>query len=303
MQTVRWTSSSSLLVLCILLIRVPTSAQVNRNPSLASTKKARHTALIWVRVSPANEEFRVWMPESPQTGTERLVIDKQQVTVTCYVLDQGGTDYAVLSVSGLENKNAYLAHMLMLNLYGKSIPKSLIDKNEASVKATFQRNILLNGYLGHEYKIEAGNRTGVWRFYSVDKKFYVIAASTARNENILLSRFLESFALGATTTAINSNSAQPQLNVKAQKPPPASTGTWLVIVQTFAKAERSKANKRLGLLRSLGYDVHLVDTDDYPTLRRGFLAVTIGPQSKGATEHALNKVRSVAPEAYLKSGW
>jgi hypothetical protein len=306
MQIVRWTSSISLLVLCIFLIPLSTSAQVNRNSSLPSTKKAKHTTLIWVRVSPANEEFRVWMPESPQTGTERLVIDKQPVTVTYYGLDQGGTDYAILSVSGLENKNAYLAHMLMLNLYGKSIPKALIDKsdkNEASVKATLQRNIVLNGYLGHEYKIEARNRTGVWRFYSVGKKFYVIAASTARNEKLLLSRFLESFALGATTSATNSNSAQTQLNVKAQQPPPPSTGTWFVIVQTFAKAERSKANKQLGILRSLGYNVHLVETDDYPNLRRGFLAVAIGPQSKRATEHALIKVRSVAPEAYVKSGW
>jgi hypothetical protein len=306
MQIVRWTLSPSLLVLC-LVVPISTSGQVKRNSSLPSTEKGKHTALTWVKVSPANKEFRVWMPESPQTGTERLVIDRQPVTLTYYGLDQEGTEYAILSVSGLENEKAYLAHMLMLNLYSKFIPKSLIDRsdrNEASVKATFQRNILLNGYPGREYKIEARNRTGVWRFYSVGKRFYVIAASTGRKENILVSRFLESFALGATTSGTNSNSVQPQLNVQAHQPAPStSTGTWLIILKTFAKAERSKANKKLGRLRSLGYDVHLVDTDHYPNLKKGFLAVAIGPQSRGAAQDALNKVRSVAPGSYLKSGW
>ena len=312
MHTVPWTSPPSLLVLCILLIPISTSGQVQRNSSPPSTEKGRHAALLWVRVSPATEEFEVWMPESPQTGTERLVIDQQPVTVTYYLLDQQDTHYAILSVSGLENKNADLAHMLMLNLYGKYIPRALIDRSDpfASLKATLQRNMLLNGYPGREYKIELRNRTGVWRFYSVGKRFYVIAASTDQNENILVSRFLESFALGATTSVTISDSVQAQLiveaqlNVEAQQPPPSlSTGTWLIILQTFAKAERSKANKKLALLRSLGYDVHLVDTDRYPNLKKGLLVVAIGPQSKDAAEHALNKVRSVAPGSYLKSGW
>jgi hypothetical protein len=280
---------------------------VKRNSSLPSTEKGRHTGTTWVKVNPASEEFRVLMPESPQTETERLVIDQQPVTLRYYGLDQEGTEYAVLSVSGLENEKAYLAHMLMLNSYSKFIPKSLVDKsekNEATVKATFQRNIILNGYPGREYKIEARNTTGLWRFYRVGKRFYVIAASTSRNKNILVSRFLESFAFGASTSASNSNLVQPQLKTEAQEPTrPLSTGTWLIILKTFAKAERSKANKKLGLLRSLGYDVHLVDTDHYPNLKKGFLAVAIGPQSKVAAEDALNKVRSVAPGSYLKSGW
>jgi len=290
----------------MLLMPVLTSGQLKRNSSLTRTHKGRHTALTWVEVNPDNEEFRVWMPHSPQMGSVGLIIDQQSVTVTYYGLDQEGTEYAVLSVSGLENKNAYLAHMLMLDLYSKFIPNSLINKsrnNIPSVTATFQRNILLNGYLGHEYKIEARNRAGVWRFYSVGKRFYVIAATTARNENILVSRFLESFTLGATTSETDSSSVQPQPNLEAQQSAPLSTGTWLIILQTFAKAERSKANKKLERLRSLGYEVQLVDTDHYPNLRKGLLTVAIGPQSKGAAQNTLNKVRSVAPGSYLKSGW
>jgi hypothetical protein len=82
-----------------------------------------------------------------------------------------------------------------------------------------------------------------------------------------------------------------------------STGTWLIILSTFTKAERSKANEKLDLLRSLAYDVHLVDTDQYPNLKKGFLAIVMGPQSKDAAKNALNKVRLVAPGSYLKSGW
>jgi hypothetical protein len=244
------------------------------------------------------------MPESPQIGTERLVIDQQSVTVNYYGLDHEGTDIAILSVSGLGNKSEDLAQMLMLNLYAKSIPKLFRDKsvkNEAS--ATFQRDILLNGYPGREYKIKARNRTGVWRLFNMGKRFYAIVASTDRNENTLVTRFLESLALGASS-GINSKSVQPKLSVEAlQRPPSLSMGTWLIILKTFTKAERSKANEKLGHLRSLGYGVHLVDTDHYPNLKKGFLAIAIGPQSKGEAEDALNKVRSVAPGSYVKSGW
>lgn len=306
MHIVPWTSTASRLVFCILLIPLSTSGQVKRNSSLSSPEKGKHPTLSWVKVSPANEEFRVWMPESPQTRTEGIVIDQKPVTVNYYGLDQKGTDFAILSVSGLENKTADLAHMLMLDLYAKSIPKSLIDKtdkNEASVIATFQRHAVLNGYPGREYKIEARNRTGVWRFFSVGRRFYVIAASTGRNENTLVNRFLESLALGASTSG-NSNSVHPPLTVETQQPVRSlSMGRWLIILKTFTKAERSKANEKLGLLRSLGYDVHLVDTNQYPNLKKGFLALAMGPLSKVAAQTALNKLRSVAPGSYLKSGW
>ena len=307
MHIIPRTSSPGLLVLCLLFIPISISSQVKRNSSLSSPEKGRYPTLSWVKVSLANEEFRVWMPESPQTRTEGLVIDQKPVTVNYYGLDQKGTDFAILSVSGLENKTADLAHMLMLDLYAKSIPKSLIDKsdkNEASVTATFQRHTVLNGYPGREYKIEARNRTGVWRFFRVGKRFYVIAASTGQNENTLMSRFLESLALGASSSGINSNSVDSRLPVEAQQSPRShSTGTWLIILITFTKAERSKANEKLGLLRSLGYDVHLVETDHYPNLKKGFLAIAMGPQSKDAAQNALNKVRSFAFGSYLKSGW
>jgi len=250
------------------------------------------------------------MPESPKVGTETLVIDRQPVKRSYYALIQDGTEYAVLSVSGLENKRADLAHLLMLDLYSKLIPTSLPDQSdnhEAAIKATYQREISLNDYLGREYSIQARDATGVWRFYSVGKKFYAVVASTTRKHNILVSRFLDSFALGSTTSAIvNTDPVQPQLNTSTQLALPApssSTGTWLIILKTFSKVERSKANQRMSLLRSLGYDAHVLDTDYYPNLKKGFLAMVMGPHSKSAARGVLNKVRAVAPGSYIKAGW
>lgn len=306
MKMIRWTLMTLLLVFSLLFISAFAGGQVTRESSLVAREKVEAIPSTWVKVAPANDEFGIWMPELPKVGTETLVIDQHPVKLSYHGLIQNGTEYAVLSVSGLENKTADLAHMLMLDLYSKLIPTSLLDesnKHEAAIKATYQRDILLNGYHGREYNILARNRTGVWRFYTVGKRFYAVAASTTRKDNILMSRFLNSFALGSTTSEIVNNA---ELNVSSQRTPLApspSTGTWLIILKTFSKSQRSKANQRVSLLRSLGYYAHVVDTNYYPNLKKGFLAVAMGPHSKSAAERVLNKVRSVAPESYVKSGW
>ena len=300
----------------LLMFSVPSisvlgaGGQVRRKSSPVSIEKVKESTLTGVRVAPANEEFAVWMPESPKVGTEQLIIDQRPLILSYYGLIQDGTEYAVLSVSGLENKMGDLAHILMLNLYSKLIPTSLLDeseKSEVAIKANYQRDISLNGYMGREYSIQARKRTGLWRFYSVGRKFYAIAVSTTGQDNILINRFLNSFTLGAPTSAIiHKGPVQPQRNISTQETLPArpsSTETWLIILNTFSKAERSKANQRMRLFRNLGYDAHLVDTDYYPNLKKGFLAVAMGPHSKSAAEGILNKVRSLAPGSYIKSGW
>ncbi|MFN2509954.1 MAG: hypothetical protein ABR568_00765 [Pyrinomonadaceae bacterium] len=290
----------------LLFISVLAGAQVPRESSLVAKGKLEAVPFTWVKVAPANEEFGIRMPELPKVGTETLVIDQHPVKLSYYGLIQNGTEYAVLSVSGLENKPADLPHMLMLDLYSRLIPTSQLDKSnkhEAAIKATYQRDILLNGYHGREYSLLAYKRTGVWRVYTVGKRFYAVAATTTLKDNILMSRFLNSFALGSTTSEIVNNAV---LNVSSRRTPLApspSTGTWLIILKTFSKSQRSKANQKVSLLQSLGYNANVIDTNYYPNLKKGFLAVAMGPHSKSAAEGVLNKVRSVAPESYLKSGW
>jgi cell division septation protein DedD len=321
MKRIRWTSVILPLMFSLLSISVTGASGQGTG----------------IRIAPANEDFTVWMPDTPQVvGTEQLVIDQRPLILKYYCRIQDGTEYAVLSVSGLENKMGDLAHMLMLNLYSKTIPNSLVDESERSevaVKANFQRDISLNGYAGREYGIQARKSTGLWRFYRVGRKFYAVAVSTTRQDNILIDRFLSSFTLGApeaTSATIRKEAVQSQPNAPVQSQPnkpvpsqpntpvksqpnisaqgtsparPSSTETWLVILSTFPKAERSKADQKIRLFRSLGYDAQLVETDDYPNLRKGFLAVIIGPQSKSVAEGILSKVRSAAPGSYIKSGW
>lgn len=277
---------------------------------LVQKEKRKYSNVRGVRIAPANEEFAVWMPELPKVGTEQVVINQQSLVLTYYGLIQNGTEYAVISVLGLENKMADLAHMLMLNLYGRLIPTSLLpdsEESEVAIKANYQRDISLNGYAGREYRIEAGNRTGFWRFYSVGKKFYAVAASTTRQDNVSINTFLNSFALGAPTSAIiHKESVQPQLHTGNQaKAPtrPSLTETWLVILKTFSKAERSKAQQEMRILRNRGYDAHILDTDYYPNLKKGFLVVAMGPHARATAVGVLNKMRSVVPGSYLKSGW
>ncbi len=295
-----------LLFISLLFISVLAGGQVPRESSLVAKGELEAITFTWVKVAPANEEFGIRMPELPKVGTETLVIDQHPVKLSYYGLIQNGTEYAVLSVSGLENKLADLAHMLMLDLYSRLIPTSLLDKSnkhEVAITATYQRDILLNGYHGREYNLLAYKRTGVWRVYTVGKRFYAVAATTTLKDNILMSRFLNSFALGSTTSEIVNNAG---LNVSSQRTPLApspSTGTWLIILKTFSKSQRSKANQKVSLLQSLGYYANVIDTNYYPNLKKGFLAVAMGPHSKSAAEGVLNKVRSVAPGSYLKSGW
>ena len=298
-----------LLIVSLLSISVGAAGQV-RTESYLARENARDSTLTGIRVTPANEEFAVWMPESPKAGTEQLIIDQRPLILSYYGLTQHGTEYAVISVSGLENKMGDLAHMLMLNLYSKLIRTSLLDeseKSEVAVTANYQRGISLNGYMGREYSMQARKGTGLWRFYSVGKKFYAVAASTTRKDNILIKRFLNSFALGTPKSAIiRKDPVQPKLNIATQAVLPArrsSTETWLIILRTFPKAERPKANQKMRLLRSLGYDAHIVETDYYPNLKKGYLAVAMGPHSRSRAEGVLNKVRSVAPGSYIKSGW
>jgi hypothetical protein len=421
-----------LLMFYVLSISVMgAEGQVTTESSSAPIQQVKDSSLAGVALAPANEEFTVWMPDSPQlVGAEQLIVDQRPLTMNYYGLIQGGTEYAVLSVSGLEDKRGDLAHMLMLNLYSKLIPNSSLDeseKSEVAIKANYQRDISLNGYLGREFTIQAHNRTGLWRFYSVGRKFYAVAVSTTRRDNILINRFLDSFMLGSPTSAIariepvqpqpnesaegtlparssstiiKKDPVQSQPNISAQtklparptstdipkkpvqsqpkisaqrkpaarpsstdttkkpvqsqpsisahetlparpsspdiqkpvqsQPParpsstdiqkapvhsqpniraqgtiarPAPTETWFVILSTFSKAERAQANQRLLFFQTLGYDAHLVDTDDYPNLKKGFLAVAMGPHSKRAALGFLNKVRSAAPDSYVKPGW
>ncbi len=84
--------------------------------------------------------------------------------------------------------------------------------------------------------------------------------------------------------------------------PKPESGKFFVILGSFPQSQSAKARNRLQLARSRGLNARLVNTNNYPGLRNGLVAVVMGPFSKSAARSALGRARSVSPDAYVKSG-
>ena len=129
--------------------------------------------------------------------------------------------------------------------------------------------------------------------YEVNKKFYAVAGSSISRSAYSLRPFFDSFSLS------DSNSAAPNVTKKVANP----AARWLIILQTFSRNERAKANLRMNLLQSQGFAAQVVSTDSYSNLRPGLLVLAMGPFSKRAAEQRLPELRSVAPNSYMKAAW
>lgn len=114
------------------------------------------------------------------------------------------------------------------------------------------------------------------------------------------------------TTGNSKTSTPHQAATAVQPSPPLRTaettstdrqipsGNWYVVLGSYSKSERVKADARLGFIRNNGYDAYLVDTDNNPTFRSGLWAVVMGPYQKGYAKNVVNKLRPVIPDAYVK---
>lgn len=87
------------------------------------------------------------------------------------------------------------------------------------------------------------------------------------------------------------------------RPQQSSSGTWFVILGSFPMSEYEKAKQRLETIKGLGYDATIIDTGNYPGLRRGLWAVVMGPYSKSNAKSAATQMKSIRSDAYAKSGW
>jgi cell division septation protein DedD len=95
-----------------------------------------------------------------------------------------------------------------------------------------------------------------------------------------------------------------EASTPADKQPPEQSGeTWLVFLGSFTRDEYEKARERLQQVRGLGYDARIIDTDEYPNLTGGLWAVVMGPYSRARAESQAARVKSLRPDAYIKSGW
>lgn len=91
----------------------------------------------------------------------------------------------------------------------------------------------------------------------------------------------------------------------AAKPRTGHPGVnWFVICGSFPKTGHEQAKQLVVDMRARGYDVDIVDTNEYPKFRRNFLAVVMGPYSKNQAESLRGRsLAEVAQGCYVKSGW
>jgi len=253
------------------------------------------------RFTSETDRFEVVMPVAPTVTKETRVIGRQQLSLTYYGATRGESDYAVVTLVGFNEPNWHVAHMLMLDFYSRS--NGLGDTSQgarsgSSFKAVFQQDISLDGYAGRQFSLEADDRIGEWRIYEVDKTFYAVAASRNSMYASSFTGFFDSFALSQNDGSTLANAESLAGNTVSN-----STARWLIILQTFSPHERSKANRRMNVLRGQGYETQVINTDSYAKLRPGLLALTMGPFSKRAAQERLGQMRSVAPRSYIKAGW
>jgi hypothetical protein len=291
--------SSVVAIVGSLLLLSTAFAQVKTpRPTRVSAKENPKTS---TRFTSEADKFQVMMPVAPTVKKETRVIGRQQLLLTYYGATRGKSDYAVLTLVGFNEPNWHVAHMLMLDLYSRSNGMGDASQGAESVssfKAVFQKDISLGGYAGRQFGLEAEHRIGEWRIYEVDKTFYAVAASRNLTYAASFRGFFDSFALSH-----NAGSTLASVDAAAGNAVSNSTARWLIILQTFSPHERSKANRRMNVLRGQGYETQVISTDSYAKLRPGLLALTMGPFSKRAAQERLGELRSVAPQSYIKAGW
>jgi cell division septation protein DedD len=103
-----------------------------------------------------------------------------------------------------------------------------------------------------------------------------------------------------TAKPVETNS--PETTPKPTETPKAEKGKWFVILGSFPQSQAGQARQRLQLARSKGLNVRLVNTNNYPGLRNGLVAVVMGPFSKTEAQSALRRARTVSRDAYVKAG-
>ena len=131
------------------------------------------------------------MPAAPTLKQETILISGQQLLLSYYGTRRGQSDYAVLTLAGLNDANWHVAHMLMLDLYCRS---------SSSFKAIFQKDISLDGYVGRQFSLESDERVGEWRIYEVNKTFFAVAGSSNSGYAHSLRRFFDSFSLSGNNS-------------------------------------------------------------------------------------------------------
>lgn len=302
MSSLKSLRTSLLTLSSILLLFVPLSNAQVKKSSFLPRVTLKDNPRTWIKYSPATDKFVVRMPKNPTVQQEVRVIGGQPILLSYYGARRGASVYAVLTLTGLNDESWNVAHMLMLDFYGRVNADVFLPEGVpglSTIKATYQRDVSLDSFVGREFSLETLDKIGEWRLYRAEKVFYAVAACSNSNDASSAKLFLASFTVSPsqndpTTVAVNATEGERVSN---------PTSRWLIILQTFSNHEIGRANQRMNFLRSRGYDAQVIKTNSYPKLRPGLLILAMGPYSKRAAEERLAGARLVAPQSYIKPGW
>lgn len=75
---------------------------------------------------------------------------------------------------------------------------------------------------------------------------------------------------------------------------------WFVVLGSFPQAEAKKARQRARLMQNQGYDVSIIDTNEYRSLADGLYSVVMGPYKKSTALRELGTAQQVVGDAYIK---
>jgi hypothetical protein len=226
-----------------------------------------------------------------------------------YGASAGDTQYLVLAAGAGDFPAEELAYSLMLQLCYKLVPASpLYAGGEAgtAVRAEFRRGLQLDGHPGREYAIRVRQSAGLLRFYNTGRNYYAAVAVTAGGNDPLIDRFLDSFRLAPSGPGTAGRGQEPSTAPAEPRPNALGAGqegTWLVILKTYSERDGGAAARAAERIRRAGLPVRVVRTGYYPNLKKGFLAVVMGPYTKVAARQYQVRARASAGGAYIKSGW
>lgn len=77
-------------------------------------------------------------------------------------------------------------------------------------------------------------------------------------------------------------------------------GGWFVVLGSFPRQERRKADERVNWLRGQGIAAKRIDTNQYGGLRNNLWAVVLGPFSRTEALRLQDRARRVVGDAYIK---
>ena len=294
-------TSLLLLIGSLLLFFVPLSTAQVKRPSFSPRVTLKNDSRRWIRYRPPTEKFVVRMPKNPTVQQELRLIGGQPVLLSYYGARLGESVYAVLTLTGLNDATWNVAHMLLLDFYGRVNADVFLPQGAqglSTIKATYQRDVSMDSFVGREFSLETFDKIGEWRLYQTNNIFYAVTACANSDDASSSNRFLASFTFSPSQT----NSTAAVYAAEGERVS-NSQNRWLIILQTFSKHERLRATQRMEVLRSRGYETHVINTDSYPNLRPGLLSLAMGPYSKRSAEQRLAEARSVAPQSYIKPGW